>query len=413
MLWSLSYRNTIKKLGKNMRYKERGGFTSFLTYLFFFVLGILATMLFLLGLQPDLEQSIRGTHAMNETLRIIKQNYYKPVETKDLYVTATKAMVDSLDDPYAAFYTGEEYADIRQSQSGSYDGIGISLGQDENGYFFVAYVYPDSSAEKAGLSLEDKLLAVDGEKLDGKTADQVVAMIRGKEKVVLSLQRGEQTWDAELSIEKITIKRVQFKMIDDIAYTHIADFHGDCVAEYEDALKKAKDGQAKGIILDLRNNPGGGLTEVKGIADLFLDEGVLMSMRSRNGDEIFENTSKGIETDLPVVMIINENSASASEVLAGAMQDRDRAIIVGTRSYGKGIVQSIIPIVFDDSYVKLTTSTYYTPNGRSIHEQGIDPDIEIDLPAKLKSKALDELTEKEDIQLQKAIACLNEEIAKQ
>lgn len=375
-----------------------------------FILGMIVSWFFLVGFHSSMGTGIQQTYALNRAIRIIERFNYKEVEDENLYVSAIRGATAALEDPYAAYYTNEEYSKLMQSQSGEYEGIGITVGEREDGTFYVASVYDQSPAAEAGIKKEDTILAMMGQTLASQSGEEVSRLIatHTQNEIAMTLQRGDEIREVVLKKQPIHIERVHSKIIDDTLIIRVDEFHGDCVEEFEKALNEGKEKDTKQLIIDLRNNPGGGLDESKGIANLLLDEGVLLSQRTRNGDETFTYTDKGKEVDWPIAVLMNENSASASEMLAGALQDRENAIVVGTQSYGKGIVQSTFSIPFA-GHIKITTAGYYTPNGQSIHEKGITPDVIIDLSQDDKDKSISELTQKEDVQLQAAIDALNTE----
>lgn len=383
------------------REKKRGGCGAMLLS---FLVGVAVTLLIVTGIGKQMGTSVSQTYALNRAVRIIEKAYYKPVDTEALYLSAIRGAVASLEDPYAAYYTKEEYEAVLQAYSGEYRGIGISLGARDDETVYISKVYDDSPASKAGVTVGDTVLSMMGKTVSAETMEEILAEVKANPDGAISLavERDGETLDFELKQEKIQIKRVHMRMIGDVAVIKIDEFHGDCVKEFAKALDESEKEKAKALVLDLRGNPGGGLTEAKGIANMILDKGVLMSIRTRDGKETFEYTDEGTRTDLPLVVLINEKSASASEMLTGALQDRKAAVVVGVQSYGKGIVQTTVPIPFM-GHIKLTTAGYYTPSGHSIHETGITPDVIIALPEDARKKPLHELTQEEDTQLQKAI----------
>ena len=375
-----------------------------------FLAGVGVTLLLLVGVGPGMGASIAQTYTLNWAARLIERYYYQPVESETLYLSAIRGAVASLEDPYAGYYTKEEYRAILQANSGEYRGIGVLLAAKEDGTVYISNVYENSPASKAGIQVDDVVVSMTGKEVSSETLEEILNAVKANQDEVVSMtiQRNGQTLRFDLKQEAIQIQRVHMRMVSDSAVIKIDEFHGDCVQEFEKALEESQKEMAKSIVLDLRNNPGGGLTEAKGIANMLLDQGVLMSVRTRNGHETFEYTTDGKLTELPIVVLINENSASASEMLAGALQDRDAAVIVGVQSFGKGIVQTTMPIPFA-GHIKFTTAGYYTPNGHSIHGKGITPDVVAALPESIKEKPLRELTEPEDTQLQKALDILNKE----
>lgn len=349
---------------------------------------------------------------LDEIANLVQENYYKETKRSDLFTSAAKGMMSSIGDKYAAYYTAEEYKTIAERMKGDYYGLGILLGVHGDGAFSIIKVYPDSPAQKAGIESGDVLSAVNNVGLKGKSIEDVVTMIKGKkgEKVSLSINRDGRELVVSAACAKVTTQRVSMKMLDKIAYIAIDEFSGNCVEGFITALADAERNEAVGVVIDLRNNPGGSLTDVIQIADMILGEGRIISIRTRDGkEEVIDSDATMLEA--PVAVLVNGFSASASEVLAGAIQDHKRGPIVGEKTYGKGIVQTIYDLKNDGGRLKMTTSTYYTPNGRSIHELGIIPDLVVPMPKELQNKLSAELTPQEDVQLQAAIKLLKEKIS--
>lgn len=379
-----------------------------------FILGCLLVFFVFLGgmfsVSSDLSSQIGFLRQLGEVYAVVEQNYYREVDTQGALNSAAKGVMSSLNDRYAAYYTEEEYARLTQQQSGSFVGIGVVIAQDEDTPVRIVKVYDDSPAQRAGIEPNDTFYSINGEDVHQMSSEEITAIIRSAGVVPMNivLLRGNEQISIVIASEQIVTHRVHPRMEGETAVVVIDEFTGDSVEGFENAIEMAAANGAKNLVIDLRNNPGGNLNDVWSIANMVMDEGVLMSMRTRDGQESVTYTDAGKDIDLPIAVLINGDSASASEVLAGALQDREEAVILGTQSFGKGIVQTTYSLLNGDGHVKLTTASYFTPNGRSIHGTGITPDIIIDLPPDVKGKAIEDLTLEEDTQLAKALEILNQ-----
>lgn len=319
---------------------------------------------------------------------IIQETYYRDVDDETLLNGALKGMVEALNDPYSVYYPEDEYNEYTQKNDGTFVGVGITVQKDsETGYLRVIDLDSEGPAEQAGVQVGDVIIQVDGADIAAMQYDEVQDALKGPvgSAVSLTLQNsdGEQR---TLSIVRAEVKNryVFYTMYDDIAYTVISEFHGDVSADFEKALQYARDEGACGMVIDLRNNLGGSVKECTEIADMILPEGMIVYMEDKQGERTEYLADKDYD-DIPIVLLVNGATASASEILAGAVQDRQRGSVIGTQTYGKGIVQSVKDMPYSGGGVKLTSSVYYTPNGRSINEVGITPDIEVQLPEEVLS----------------------------
>ena len=319
---------------------------------------------------------------------IIQETYYRDVDDETLLNGALKGMVEALNDPYSVYYPEDEYNEYTQKNDGTFVGVGITVQKDsETGYLRVIDLDSEGPAEQAGVQVGDVIIQVDGADIAAMQYDEVQDALKGPvgSAVSLTLQNsdGEQR---TLSIVRAEVKNryVFYTMYDDIAYTVISEFHGDVSADFEKALQYARDEGACGMVIDLRNNLGGSVKECTEIADMILPEGMIVYMEDKQGERMEYLADKDYD-DIPIVLLVNGATASASEILAGAVQDRQRGSVIGTQTYGKGIVQSVKDMPYSGGGVKLTSSVYYTPNGRSINEVGITPDIEVQLPEEVLS----------------------------
>ncbi len=338
----------------------------------------------------------------------IRNNYITEVDDETLVNGAAKGMAYSTGDLYSAYYTPEEYAALQQEREGAYAGAGFLATQDpDDGLVTVLQVFTDSPAAKAGIAKADKIVKVDGEDVRGLSTDAIVDRVKGEKgtDVTLTMLRGGEEMDFTLTRDDVVADRTEYEMLDDgILYIHIVEFSGNDVTRFKEAMDYGNEKGAKGIIVDLRDNPGGLLSDSVAIADLLVPEGLVVYTEDRAGNRV-EETSDAACWGKPLVLLVNENSASASEILAGAVQDYGVGKLVGTKTFGKGIVQSIHQFQEDGAAIKITTSYYYTPSGRCIHGTGIIPDVESTLPEDLSRASLNH---DNDTQLKDGIKVLKE-----
>lgn len=337
----------------------------------------------------------------------IKKNFLKDVDQKKLMDGQIKGMLESLDDPYSTYMTKAEFDDFMEHTKGVYGGIGVIVSPGEDNLITVVSPIEDTPGEKAGIKTGDKIIKVDGEEFTADKMDAAVKLMKGKPgtEVKLTILRKDKKGEAkdlELKIkrEEIRLKSVKAeKLENDIGYIKITSFDDLTYKDFKKEFTALEKDNTKGIILDLRNNPGGLLDVCADIADEFLGEGTIVYTEDKNGEREYLKSDKK-KTDLPLVVLVNEGSASASEILAGAVKDMERGVLVGTKTFGKGIVQRIINLP-DGSGYKMTVSEYFTPNGTNIHGIGIKPDVKVDLSEEVEIIGPENLNE--DVQLKKAI----------
>ena len=324
-----------------------------------------------------------------EVMERTKVSYVEDVSDKKLIESAINGMLSSLD-PHSSFLDDQSFKYMSEQTKGKFGGLGIEVTM-ENGVVKVVSPIDDTPASKAGLKPGDYITNIDGEAVMGMTLNDAVDKMRGKigSKVKLTIRRiNEKPLEVTLKREEIKIQSVKNSIkADDVVYIRISSFSEDVDTMTAKAIKDAKKklgDKLKGVVIDVRNNPGGLLDQAVNVSDLFLDKGEIVSTRSRNEEDTVKYTAKegDIAKGLPIVVIINDGSASASEIVAGALQDHKRAIILGEKSFGKGSVQTVIPLGKYGA-MRLTTARYYTPSGRSIQAKGIEPDIEVK-PAKVE-----------------------------
>lgn len=318
-----------------------------------------------------------------EVLRQIEKNYVEPQESQKLIYGAIKGMVQNLD-PHSSFMTKEEHQDLLIETKGSFTGIGIEITLRDNVLTVVSPI-EGTPAYEAGLEAGDKIVRIDEKPTTDMTVADAVKLIRGQKgtKVKLTVMREgkEKPLDFTITRDVIPLKSVKsLTLAPDIGYVRIGNFQSntaeDCL-KVLDSLEKGR--KLKGLVLDLRNNPGGLLSQAIEVSDLFLESGLIVSTKGRNESqnmEVSANKKKNEERNYPIIVLVNGGSASAAEIVAGALQDNKRAVILGTKTFGKGSVQTILPLS-DGSGLRLTTARYYTPSGRSIQVSGIVPDIEV------------------------------------
>ena len=357
-----------------------------------------------------------------EAFEKVQNNYVEEVEVKDLIESAIEGMLSSLD-PHSSYLNTDELNDLRVQTKGEFGGLGIEVTL-ENGFVKVISPIDDTPASKAGIIAGDVITHIDGEQVLGMTLSEAVSLMRGKvgSKIKLTIARNEnENLEIEIVRAIIELKSVKSRLEGNVGYIRVSSFNQKVDEEIKKSIKKFKDNNDKldGYILDLRNNPGGLLDQAVNVTDIFLSKGEIVSTRGRNESD--GSRYNAVKSDyingLPLVVLINQGSASASEIVAGALQDHKRAIIMGTKSFGKGSVQTIIPSG-DNVAIKLTTARYYTPLGRSIQQTGINPDIiveqvelkpiknvrtrqESDLKGAIKNEQLDENNIKEKSELKK------------
>lgn len=346
---------------------------------------------------------------------LIKQYYLNDVTQQDFADGIYKGLLASLNDPYSCYYTKDEYKALMESSSGVYCGIGASVSQNaKTGIISIVKPFVDSPAYKAGILPGDVLYKVDGEEVTGEDLTQVVSKIKGKEgtTVKLVIYREGKTDPMEFTITRGTVEvpTVEYEMLDNkIGYIAVSEFDEVTADQFIDAVNTLDKKGQKGLIIDLRNNPGGLLDTVVKMLDRMLPKGLIVYTEDKYGNREEQNSTAKEEFDKPLAVLINGNSASASEIFAGAIQDYKKGTLVGTTSFGKGIVQSIIPLT-DGTAIKVTVSKYYTPKGRNIHGTGIEPDVTVELSDKLKQKVV--IDKDEDNQLQAAIKVIKKQISK-
>lgn len=348
---------------------------------------------FMLGTNLDLGQGMKADDKeligeMESLKGLLDNNFLFDYEEEDLYNGALKGMFANLGDPYTSYYPADEFTKLMENLDGRYKGIGVTVSASKEGTIKVIQVFEDSPAKEAGMKSGDIIKSVEGKEFDATELDKAVGLIRGEPgtKVKLEVIRiSEDKPEGEeipMMVERRDVKVdtvfAENLSIGDknIGYLRLSAFDDITWADFKEKYSKLKNSDIDGLVLDLRNNPGGSLDVCLNIADTFLDEGVIVTTEDKNGNVITEKSDSDMD-DIPMVTLINENSASASEILAGAFKDRGRSKIIGKKSFGKGIVQKLFPLE-NGAGAKITISEYKTPNGEKINKIGVKPDVEVE-----------------------------------
>ena len=353
----------------------------------------------------------------NRVKSILLNSYYKELDENTLLEGAIKGMVDAVGDPYTVYYTPDMMKSFMEQQTGSYVGIGVTVFMDDDGLATVADIFDDSPAKAAGMRNGDKIVFVNGEDVTPITdLNLIVQKIKGQPdtEVDITVYRPEINNYVELSMVRkvINLVYIHSRMINDnIGYIQLKLFDEDITQDFVKHVNQLISQGAKGLILDLRNNPGGDYSQVVRMADIIVPEGLIVYTKDRYGKQS-EEKSGANEFKMPLIVLINEYSASASEILSAAIKDYNKGTLIGKTTFGKGLVQTIIPLE-GDAGLKFTSAEYYTPSGVSIHGVGVVPDIEIDNDEKYRYYSIDEIPEGEDKQLLRAVEEINRLIHEQ
>ena len=381
-----------------------------ITVIFVFLISLIAST-FLSASNKDLYQKL---DVFGDVFDIIKKNYVEDVNDKEVIEYAINGMLQSLD-PHSGYMNTEIYVEMQEETKGEFGGLGIEVTM-ENGYVKVISPIDDTPAAKAGIRPGDYITHIDDTGVLGLSLQDAVEMLRGPvgSNIIITIVRigEEDPIDVEIKRAIITVRAVRFNREGDVGYIRLISFSEQADKGIKNAVQSLTNeiGESNlvGFIIDLRSNPGGLLDQSAKVTDNFLDTGEIVSIKGRNKKDISRfSASRGDITDgKPIIVLINQGSASASEIVAGALQDHKRAIILGEQSYGKGSVQTIFPLK-DSSAIKMTTALYFTPSGDSIHEIGITPDIEVEFIYEDENQE-----EAKDNQLEYALNLLSNEIEK-
>ena len=381
-----------------------------------FLLGMFAMFVVLVGIgvglyfsgveiipREDDTVASKAERKLNVLKSTIDKYYLNDVNENDLVEGIYKGLFEGIGDPYSVYYTKQEYKELQQSTSGKYCGIGALVSQDmKTGIISISKVFKNAPADKAGMKSQDVIYKVEDNDVSGKDVDKVVSLLKGEKgtKVKVTVYRPSEKKYVDLMItrDEVNVPTIESKMLDKknkIGYVQITEFDEITGEQFSKAIADLKKQGMKKVIFDVRDNPGGSYSTVCEILDEILPAGTLVYTKDKYGTEEKQESDPNC-LNMPMVVLQNENSASASEIFAGAIQDFNAGKIIGTQSFGKGIVQ-VIMSVGDGSAIKLTIQNYYTPSGKNIHGKGITPDIKVEAGD----------NEKNDVQLEKAIEELN------
>ena len=421
--------NEVRTGGQKRYVSDRGGRngsgrSGFLPGVFVGILVAIIAVGILFALRGGGASSTGGSgHAANgqavddatvNKLKVLEQYidyyYYKADEVKDDQIRdgVYKGLLDSLGDVYTCYFTPEEFQNIKQQTEGVYYGIGAYVSKDvESGRCVISGVIKGTPAEAGDMMEGDVIYKVDGEDMTGLELEEVVAHIKGDEgtKVTITLIRNGEEIESEFTRAQVSTPTVDSEMLEEgIGYLQITEFDEVTTQQFKENLASLKEQGLEGLIIDLRGNPGGNVTTVCAVAEELLPEGLIFYMEDRNGERT-EYKCQGADWDTPLVVLVNEYSASASEILSGAVKDSGIGKIVGKKTYGKGVVQNLIPLE-DGSAIKITVANYYTRGGNDINLKGVEPDVEVDLDTDAY------LEDQTDTQLDKAVEVLREEMGR-
>lgn len=358
-------------------------------------------------LDMNLSQVKKKTGEIEE---LINAYYLDEIDGQKVEDTMYTGMVAGLEDPYSVYYSKEELESMEESISGAYSGIGATLTQDpDTGELSVVSCFDGTPAQEAGLQPGDVITGWNGKSVEGIELSELVSKIKTdpEEQLTLEIERDGETLEVELTRREVQIPTVEYEMLDNqIGYIRLVEFDEVTADQFKEALEDLENQNMEKLIIDVRNNPGGVLQVVCDMLDQLLPEGLIVYTEDKNGNRKEYTSDEEHQFTKPLAVLANENSASASEIFAGAIQDYGIGTIVGTTTFGKGIVQRTF-YLSDGTGVKLTVAKYYTPKGHDIHKKGITPDAEIELDEELKNQS--SISHEEDNQLQKAIEVLQEE----
>lgn len=362
------------------------------------------------GITPS--QASQLVNKADQLLRSLQDHYLEELDTDTLLDGAYHGMVSAVGDPYTRYYTQEEYKEYKESTSGQYVGIGITVRQAEEGGAEIVSIEANGPAAAAGIQVGDILVEADGIALTDMEINDMVGVIRGQKgtEVEVTLLRGQQKKTVTVRRDTIEEVTVTSEMLETgVGYIALKGFEEVTTEQFRTALASLKEQNMQGLIIDLRDNPGGRVDVVQQVSDELLPSGVITYTEDKYGNQQFYSSLDEPYLNLPLVVLVNENSASAAEIMAGAIQDRGVGTLVGTTTYGKGIVQQTSPFS-DGTAIKVTMAKYYTPNGSYIHKIGIEPDIRIELPDGMKFADL--TSREEDRQLQTAVEALKTKLGR-
>ena len=346
-----------------------------------------------------------------ELMELVDASFFEEVDEQHMLDGAAMGLLSGLGDPYTFYYTPEDYAALWEDDEGEYAGVGLQISASYlTGLCTISRVFDNGPAREAGVLKGDILYKVEDLYVNANNLQDAVDIMRGTPgtAVDVTFLRGTEELTFTLTRANITVNRIESTMLEDgIGYIFLYEFAGDCATRFETAVDSLVGQGAKGIIIDLRDNPGGWVNDAESIGDIFLDRGTLCYLEYKNGAREYYRTKDGRQ-DVKLVILVNENSASSSEILTGALKDRADATVVGVKSYGKGIVQAVVPVGSSGAGMQMTIAQYYTPNGNAVHKIGITPDIEVPLPD--GDNGMYEFADLADPQLAAALEAMREKL---
>lgn len=356
-------------------------------------------------------QTADGIAKLNRIDRLVDKYFYGDIDKKEMQNWAYAGYLAGLDDPYTEYISPDEYDSFTETSTGNYTGIGVEV--TKNGEeTVISDIFEGTPAEKAGLLPNDIIKKIDGKDMVGKPLSEISSTIKeyaGKT-FAISIERGGKMTDVNVVPGEIETVQVSGKMLDGgISYIRISMFEGHCTEQLKTALDNAKNSGAKGIIFDVRNNPGGALDIITNCVDQILDEGIILTVRDKNGKEEVYKAKDKEKIDLPIVILTNAQTASAAEVFTSSLHDNGKAYTVGTKTYGKGVVQTVFDLG-DRSIAKITTAKYFTPKNVCIDKIGLEPDKKVELDEKYKKMSVKYIPDGEDAQLITAVEVMKEKI---
>lgn len=356
-------------------------------------------------------QTADGIAKLNRIDRLVDKYFYGDIDKKEMQDWAYAGYLAGLDDPYTEYISPDEYDSFTETSTGNYTGIGVEV--TKNGEeTVISDIFEGTPAEKAGLLPNDIIKKIDGKDMVGKPLSEISSTIKeyaGKT-FAISIERDGKMTDVNVVPSEIETVQVSGKMLDGgISYIRISMFEGHCTEQLKTALDNAKNSGAKGIIFDVRNNPGGALDIITNCVDQILDEGIILTVRDKNGKEEVYKAKDKEKIDLPIVILTNAQTASAAEVFTSSLHDNGKAYTVGTKTYGKGVVQTVFDLG-DKSIAKITTAKYFTPKNVCIDKIGLEPDKKVELDEKYKKMSVKYIPDGEDAQLITAVEVMKEKI---
>ena len=354
----------------------------------------------------------KAAQKLNLIDKVLDDFYFDDVDDEKVLDNICKAYVNSYGDKYTTYYTAEEFAKFNEANSGEYCGIGVVVRKNDDGNLLVVEPYEGSPGKEAGIRKNDVIISVNGEAIADEDISDIVARIKGKEGTTVDVgikrEGVDDTINMTITRRKVEVKTVEYKMVENsIGYISIDEFDKVTAQQFKKGYDELKSQGMKGLIVDIRSNPGGLLSTVIDMLDEILPDGLILYTEDKYGKRVEYNGTNPNVADVPIAVLVDGGSASASEIFAGAIQDYGIGTIIGTQTFGKGIVQETRRMS-DGSAIKFTISKYYTPKGQDIHGHGVTPDVVVELSEEFKN--LTEYDEKKDNQLQTAISVLQEKI---